>query len=67
MAVDINWRGWRSDEKLSFAKLAYSMGWSVGLHDGFCHIDRRVDIGLSQVVFLYGKWSGEFSVTQVRA
>ena len=67
MAADIRWRGWRSDDQLAFAKLAYSMGWAVGLHDGFCHIDRRKDIGLPQIVFLYGTWTGAFSAKQVTA
>ena len=65
MAVEIGWRGWRSDDQLAFARLAWSMGWAVGLHDGFCHIDRRRDIGLTQAVFLYGQWNGVFAPRQV--
>lgn len=61
MAADIAWRHWPTSQKLEFAKLAWSMGWAVGLHDGFCHIDRRADIGLKRTVFLYGTWSGAFS------
>jgi hypothetical protein len=40
------------------------MGWAVGLHNGFCHVDRRADLNLPdlpQNVFLYGKdWEGKF-------
>ena len=63
MAMDVRWRDWSTAEKLRFARLAWSMGWAVGLHDGFCHLDRRGDLGLSTLprkVFLYGKWSGAF-------
>jgi len=58
MAADIAWRDWPQAEQLQFARVAYCMGWSVGLHDGFCHIDRRYDIELPKAVFLYGTWSG---------
>ena len=65
MAADIAWRTWADERKLAFAKLAYHMGWSVGLNDGFCHIDRRGDlalINLPQAVFVYGgQWSGRFN------
>ena len=63
MALDWPWRGWAREKKLRFAKLAWSLGWSVGLHDGFCHIDRRADLDLPELpqsVFLYGEWSGGF-------
>jgi len=65
MAADIAWRDWKSETQLRFAKLARKMGWSVGLHDGFCHIDRRADIGMAKNVFLYGTWSGAFTVDDV--
>lgn len=64
-AADIKWRHWPKDEKLRFAQLAWKRGWSVGLHDGFCHIDRRIDFGLQQAVFLYGTWSGAFDPDEV--
>lgn len=70
MAIDIPWRIWGVDRKLKFARLAWKMGWSVGLHDGFCHLDRRADMGLPQLpqhVFLYGTWSNHFSPESVRA
>ena len=66
-AGDVRWRDWPVDEKLSFAKLAWSLGWSVGLHDGFCHVDRRVDFGLQQAVFIYGAWSDHFDPDEVMA
>ena len=65
MAADITWRSWDTETKLKFAKLAYSLGWAVGLHNSFCHIDRRVDAGLPQAVFLYGTWSNLFDKKDV--
>lgn len=68
MAADIRWRAWPESDKLLFARLAWSMGWSVGLHNGFCHIDRRLDmnlINLPQAVFLYGHWSGQFGPAEI--
>lgn len=65
MAADIIWRMWPLDEKLAFARMAWRMGWAVGLHDGFCHVDRRADIGLKQKVFQYGTWSGAFEPAAV--
>lgn len=64
-AADITWRGWPSSDRLAFARLAWSMGWSVGLHDGFCHIDRRDAAGLPQTAYLYGAWSGAFGPGQI--
>lgn len=59
MAADIAWHHWPEQEQLYFARLAYSLGWSVGLHDSFCHVDRRGDIRMSTAVFLYGgNWTG---------
>jgi hypothetical protein len=62
MAADIAWRNWPAQQRLQFARLAYSLGWSVGLHDGFCHVDLRKALNLPnlpQAVFLYGSnWSG---------
>jgi len=65
MAADIFWRNWSKDLKLEFAQLAWSLGWSVGLHDVFIHVDRRKDLGLAQSVFLYGSWSSPFSPGEV--
>ena len=70
LAADISWRGWSPDDQLAFAQLAWRLGWSVGLHDGFCHVDRRADLGLRalpQHAFLYGTWSGPFTTAQVMA
>lgn len=67
MAADIRWRDWHRAEKLRFARLAWSMGWAVGLHDSFCHVDRRGDLdhpGLPRRVFLYGTWSITRSFSQ---
>jgi hypothetical protein len=60
MAADLSWRNWTRDAQLQLARLAWGMGWAVGLHDAFIHIDRRADIGVAKAVFLYGQWSGPF-------
>jgi hypothetical protein len=49
------------ERQLALARLAWKMGWAVGLHDGFIHIDRRKDIGLQKAVFVYGVWSSPFN------
>jgi hypothetical protein len=70
MAMDWPWRGWSVEDQLAFAQLAWRLGWSVGLHNGFCHVDRRADLGLRalpQHAFLYGTWSGAFTTAQVMA
>ena len=64
-AADIRWRNWDNETKLKFARLAYSLGFSVGLHDGFCHVDWRQSAGLKQACFLYGQWSGGFTTDEV--
>lgn len=64
MAADLRWRGWKPEDQLALARLAWRMGWSVGLHDGFIHVDRRADLGLAELpkaVFLYGTWSEPFN------
>jgi hypothetical protein len=66
MAADLDWKGWAVDAQLRFARLAYSMGWSVGLHNSFIHVDWRKAIGLTQAVFLYGAWDNRFTADQVR-
>lgn len=69
MAIDWPWRGWPVADQLAFARLAWGRGWSVGLHDGFCHLDRRADLRLPelpQAVFLYGTWTGRFGAAEVR-
>ena len=60
-AADIRWADWPVSEQLRFAKLAYSLGFSVGLHQAFCHIDLRSIVGLPQAVFLYGTWTNAFT------
>ena len=65
MAADLHWQDWPTKRKLRFARLAHKRGWSVGLHDTFVHVDRRKDIGLTQAVFVYGQWSGEFKADEV--
>jgi hypothetical protein len=65
MAADIRWRSWSTKDKLQFARLAHSMGFRVGLHDGFCHIDLGRKLGLSPRPFVYGTWAAPFSVDEV--
>lgn len=66
MAADIMWRMWSRDEKLQFARHAYKLGWTIGLHDGFVHVDwRNACPGWRKTVFLYGTWNG-FSPEEVR-
>lgn len=64
-AADIRWADWTVSEQLRFAKLAYSLGFSVGLHKSFCHIDLRTIAGLPQSVFLYGTWTGAFKPAKI--
>lgn len=65
LAIDIAWAKWETGEKLLFAQYACKVGWSIGLHNAFVHLDRRTDIGLPQTVFLYGEWSDQFDVVSV--
>lgn len=66
LAADLGWRGWPTADQLDLARLAWELGWAVGLHDGFVHVDRRREIGLQQTVFLYGTWTGAFGPEEVR-
>ena len=66
MAADIYWGNWKTEDMKSFAKFAYSLGFSVGLHNTFCHIDLRSKAGLNKNVFLYGSWSGKFSPEDIK-
>lgn len=66
MSIDTQWRDWPVADKLAFARLAWKLGWAVGLHDGFCHTDRRGDCpGWNQTVFIYGTWSWPFGPSNV--
>jgi len=65
MAIDIRWRDWSRQKKIDFCRFARKLGWSVGLHEGFVHLDRRVDVGLPQAIFLYGKWNNEFKTIDI--
>lgn len=62
MAADIQWRSWSFAKKFNFAKTALKLGWRVGLHDGFCHIDRLKDITTGYPdVFVYGAYTGKIT------
>lgn len=69
MAIDWPWRSWPINKKIEFCKLAWSLGWSIGLHDGFCHLDRRGDLKIKDLptrVFLYGtSWSNKFGPKEI--
>ena len=70
MAADIGWRGWPVEELLAFARVAWGLGWSVGLHNSFCHVDRRADLklpNLPQAVFIYGAWNNSFGRDDILA
>lgn len=64
MAADLSWANWSQEERIKLARLAYNMGFAVGLHNSFIHIDLRTAVGLNKTVFLYGAWSG-FSPQEV--
>lgn len=64
-AADVRWYDWSVEDKLKFARLAFSLGFSVGLHNSFCHVDWREAAGLTQACFLYGSWSEDFTVNDV--
>lgn len=65
MAADIAWRTWTPQQRLAFARAAWLDRWSVGLHDGFVHLDLRRALGLAPAVFLYSShWTG-FAVDEV--
>lgn len=69
MAADVRWRDWHVADMLAFARLAWRLGWAIGLHNGFCHVDRRGDLVLSELprqVFVYGSWDGRFGPDAVR-
>ena len=61
MAVDVSVNGYTPDQHAFFIATAWYNGWSLGRGDkvedgvvsGFIHVDRRVDIGLTQNEFFY--------------
>lgn len=53
MAIDISMKGWSAEERKSLQDLAWSHGWSLGVHHAFLHLDRRIDINLNQAKFYY--------------
>lgn len=53
-AIDISIRGKRPSYDADLARIALELGWSVGVHPAFLHLDRRQDFtGLPQNVFNY--------------
>ncbi len=53
IAFDIAWDKWDDAKRIRFAELAWRMGWSLGLHATFIHIDRRHRYGFGQVWGVY--------------
>ena len=64
-AADIAWRNWQTPDKLRFARLAHDLGFRVGLHNGFCHVDIGRLYGIKPTPFIYGDWSNQFAVEDV--
>lgn len=64
-AMDCRWFDMSKKEKLIFARLAYKTGFSVGLHNLFCHLDLRTIAGLPQHCFIYGEWDKHFNIGDV--
>lgn len=65
MAVDFPWSVWSTDTQLRFSRLAWSLGWSVGLNAWFVHLDMRAALGMRQGVFIYDNWLNQFYPAQV--
>jgi hypothetical protein len=65
MAADIWWAKWGVQEKLKFARHAHKMGFRVGLHNTFCHIDLGRKLDINPRPFVYGEWAGHFSAEEV--
>jgi len=58
--MDVRWRDWELQKQFDFARLALDRRWRVGLHNGFIHIDRLLDVApdFPKIVFLYGTYTG---------
>ena len=53
-AIDIGHRGRPPEYRAKLVRLALELGWAVGVHGGFIHLDRRVDFtDRPQTVFPY--------------
>ena len=53
-AIDIGTRNRPPEYRANLTRIALSMGWSVGVHGGFIHLDRRGDFTeRPQAVFSY--------------
>lgn len=65
MAADVSWNEWPVGKRLRFAQHAYKLGFAVGLHNTFCHVDLRAAIGLAKIVYVYGTWDNQFNIQEV--
>lgn len=53
MAADVRNSLYSEEELRDFKQMCWLLGWSVGHHDIFTHIDRRIEIGMTQKEFFY--------------
>lgn len=68
-AVDFPWQCASTRERIRFCRLAWSMGWSIGLSRHFVHLDARYFLHgstLPQVVFYYKDWALEFTDSEIK-
>lgn len=62
-AVDIFWANWPASKQLKFCKLAWRLGFSIGLNRDFCHLDLRagfLNSKMLQIIFHYDNWDTPF-------
>ena len=55
IAVDVDITKMSEEDLEDFISLAWELGWSIGIAKTFLHIDRRVEFGLKQIRWNYGK------------
>lgn len=55
VAFDVDQSKWTLAQRINFARIAWHMGWSLGLHATFTHVDRRHRYGFGQVWGTYKK------------
>lgn len=60
LAVSIRWGGQHYLDQLALARMAYNLGWSVGLHRQAIAIDRRVDVGMQKTIYYADDWGFDF-------
>jgi hypothetical protein len=53
IALDVDATIYNSGDWLRLINVAWEMGWSIGIAKTFIHLDRRIDIGLEQIIYRY--------------